>query len=184
MDLQKIRSARLKETLRQEFEMTLDERVTRYLEIGHIEIVADTHFSEASSECLKLYRDGYFIASVMMCHAVNEGLIKFIAERNGLRKGEFSVLIQTLLKKKIITPCFGKASRAIWGSYRNAIHHMNPKVRELSFVPLAKDNIQRLSLIENEIFSFTHDNGKTIMDQPKYWDIKEDGTTQGFLRCE
>lgn len=75
-----------KYSLHQTFEMTLDERVNRYLDINHEGIIPNTPFSPASSECIKLYRDGYLIATVMMSHAINEGIVKYVAERNGLRK--------------------------------------------------------------------------------------------------
>ena len=61
---------------------------------------------------------------------------------------------------------------------------MNPKVSELPFDQIAKDNIHRLTFVENEIFGYKLGNGSIIPLQRKYWDISEDGTTQGFLRCE
>ncbi len=55
---------------------SIEERTDRYLEIEHQGIIGDHYFATASSECIYLYRDGYFIATVMMSHAINEGIIK------------------------------------------------------------------------------------------------------------
>lgn len=75
------------------------------------------------------------------------------------------------------------ASRKIWGSYRSDVHHMNPNVKNIDFETLAKDNIQRLSIIEHEIFETTPaDEGNMIPVQPKYWDIGPDGMTTAYLR--
>ena len=52
----------IENSIRAEFEQTLPARVDRYLSIGHQRIIADHHFSAPSSECINLYRDGYFTA--------------------------------------------------------------------------------------------------------------------------
>src|ERR1044071_5235478 len=66
-----------------EFEQTLEGRLDRYLEIQHAGIVAHHPFSPASSECIDLYRDGYFLSAVMVSQAVAEGIWRFVLERNG-----------------------------------------------------------------------------------------------------
>ena len=59
---------------------------------------------------------------------------------------------------------------------------MNPTITKIDFAKLARQNIKSLSIIEKEIFDFTINMGKIVPKQPKYWDIKEDGTTPVFLR--
>jgi hypothetical protein len=82
------------------------------LEIDHQEIIGNHHFAGASSECAKLYCDGYLISAVMVSQAVNEGIVRFIAERNNIAlqpdhdKGKaksISDLIDELEQKDIIT---------------------------------------------------------------------------------
>ena len=63
-------------------EQTREARVERLLEIDKQGIIENQHFARASAECIDLYRDGHFIATVMVTQAVNEGIIKFVAERN------------------------------------------------------------------------------------------------------
>jgi len=174
------------DAMRQDFDRALEERVNRYLEINHVGIIPNTHFSAASSQCINLYRDGYYIACVMMCQAVNEGIVKFVAERNKdhLSKS-IEVMLQRLRKAKHVTGDFVKSSRAIAKSFRNDVHHMNPTVGKVDFAQVAKDNILRLAQIEEEVFGFTPgDRGTIHLKQPKYWDINPDGTTSGYLRLE
>ena len=175
---------RTTDSLRQEFEITLEDRVNRYLEINHVGIIPNTHFSAASSQCIDLYRDGYYIACVMMCQAVNEGIIRFVIERNRLRQAEsIEVMLQRLRKAKHVTEDFAKASRAIAKSFRNDVHHMNPEVGKVDFIQVARDDILLLAKIEEEVFGFSlGDRGTIVPKQPKYWEIAEDGTTSGYLR--
>jgi hypothetical protein len=78
----------LKESLRSRLEQTIDERVDRFLAVHHQQIAADHHFSLASSECIALYRDGYFLSCVLATQAVNEAIVEFIAERNAVTRVE------------------------------------------------------------------------------------------------
>ena len=72
----------LKESIESECKGSIDEKISRYLEIEHQGIISNHYFAKASSECIYLYRDGYFIGAVMMSHSINEGIVKYIAERN------------------------------------------------------------------------------------------------------
>ena len=169
----------------------IDEKIDRYLEIEHQGIIGGHHFASASSECIYLYRDGYFIATVMMSHAINEGIIKFVADRNDIKRQKednkeknIEELINELQEKGYISPDCANASKEIWKSYRNDVHHMNPTVVVIPFKELAKRNIKHLSTIEKEIFSFHINNGIMVLHQPRYWDIKSNDTTATFLRLE
>ena len=95
----------------------------------------------------------------MMSHAINEGIIKFVSERNSIeranKKGSTKTiedLINELKEKNIISEACGDASMHIWKSYRNDIHHMNPTIAEINFKMLAKKNLLSLTRIEKEIF--------------------------------
>ncbi len=180
--MQAVRRAQLKDDLRQACEQTLDERVDRYLEIEHQGIVGNHYFAAASSECINLYRDGHFIATVMASQAVNEGILKFIPERNNIQTRNHEELMEMLVTKDLISCDCADASERIWRSFRNDVHHMNPKVASIPFKQLAKQNLQALAAVEREIFGVNIEQGKLLPKQPKYWDVQKDGTVPVFLR--
>ncbi len=184
----------IRQDLQARFNSTIDQKVERYLEIVHQEIIGAHHFAAASSECIRVYVDGHFISAVMVSQAVNEGIVRFIAERNNIplhldndkskTKG-IPEIIDTLEQKNIITRACAEASREICRSFRNDVHHMNPKVAEIEthFKDLAKHNLQNLAKVEREIFgSDTAPNGALILRQPKYWDFDKNGKTGAYLR--
>lgn len=180
-----------RESIESQCQSFIEEKIDRYLEIEHQGIIGGHYFAPASSECICLYRDGYFIGAVMMSHAINEGIMKFVAERNGIERSKtdgttktVEDLISELTEKSIISSVCGDASMRIWRSYRNDIHHMNPTVAEIDFKKLAQQNLKYLSTIEKEIFDFKNNNGVLVPTQPKYWDIRSDGTTAVFLRLD
>ena len=177
-----VRRTQLQDDLRQIYEQTLDERVDRCLEINHQGIVENHHFAAASSECIDLYRDGHFISAVMVSQAVNEGILRFVADRNSVKANEHQELLQLLVSKDLISQDCASVSELIWGSFRNDVHHMNPKVASIQFKQLAKQNLQALAAIEREIFAVSIKHGKLVPKQPKYWDIQDDGTVPVFLR--
>ena len=182
---------RLRESIESQCKSSIEAKINRYLEIEHQEIIGGHYFSASSSECIYLYRDGYFIGAVMMSHAINEGIIKLIAERNNIGRHKtdgytktIKELIDEFKERNIISQSCANASTRIWNSFRADIHHMNPKVAEIPFQDLAEKNLKYLSTIEKEIFGFDINNGAISPHQPKYWDINEDGTMTAFLRLE
>lgn len=180
--MKQLQRVQLRDDLRQADEQTLDARVDRYMEIDHQGIIGNHYFAAASSECINLYRDGHFIATVMSSQAVNEGILKFLAERNGIQTTEHSETMGTLQSRNLISAECATASEKIWGSFRNDVHHMNPKVTSIPFLQLAKSNLQALAIVEREIFGVDFEEGKLVPKQPKYWDVQADGTVPVFLR--
>lgn len=183
--------ARLREIIEFQCESSMEERIDRYLEIQHQDIIGAHYFAEASTECIHAYRDGYFIGAVMMSQAVNEGIIKFIAERNAIKRHkedgtteDIKELIHELRDKNILSQACADASTRIWGSFRNDVHHMNPKVAEIPFRERAQKNLRDLSALETEIFGCSYKQGALVPNQPKYWDVRENGTVPAFLRLE
>lgn len=173
----------LKESLQSEFDQTLDQRVDRYMQIDHQGIIGNHHFAAASSECINLYRDGFYISSVMVSQAVNEGIVKFVAERNGIKeKKEHGELMNEFVQKGIMTTECAEASKQIWSSFRNDVHHMNPKVASIPLQQLAKRNLQDLATVEKEVFGTDFNDGKLVPHHPEYWDVQKDGTVPVFLR--
>jgi len=186
-----IKRQMVKESIESQCNSFIEEKINRYLEIEHQGIIGGHYFAQASSECIYLYRDGYFIGAVMMSHAINEGIIKFVAERNGIERHKpdgttkaIAELIDEFREKGIISNACADASMVIWRSFRADIHHMNPTVAKIDFQKLTQQNLKCLSAIEREIFDFKVNNGAIVPSQPKYWDIKADGTTIAFLRLE
>ena len=104
LDLQ-FRRIQLIDEFSQMDELTCEVRVDRYLEVDRQRIIGSYHFAQASTECIDLYRDGHFIATVMTTQAVNEGIIKFVAERNNIQYENMPLcnLLQTLALQSILT---------------------------------------------------------------------------------
>jgi len=127
----------------------------------------------------------------MMSHAINEGIIKFIAERNPINRQKengdtktIEELINEFKEKKIISNECAESSLKIWKSFRADIHHMNPTIMEIPFKELALQNMKDLAVIEKEIFGFDINNGAIVPHQPKYWNINKNGMIEAFLRLE
>ena len=166
-------------------ELTREERVDRYLEIDRQKIIGEYHFASASTECIHLYRDGHFISTVMATQAVNEGILKFVAERNNIQKTDYCnlrALLKLLVSQGIFSGGCFEASKQIYERFRNDVHNMNPPVTTIDFPKLAKTNIQNLAVIERELWTAAIIGGKLRPFQPKYWDINPDGTVPIYFR--
>ncbi|MCZ7617192.1 MAG: hypothetical protein M5U32_02410 [Myxococcota bacterium] len=107
---QQLRRLRAKEAIRGDFEHSLEQRVDRYLEVQHQGIVPNHHFASASSECLNLYRDGYFLSTVMVSQSVAEGIFRFVLERNSTSADrERPEMVKLLVERAIISESCGDA---------------------------------------------------------------------------
>jgi hypothetical protein len=193
MNEKEIQKIRVQQDLQSEFNGTIDQRVERYLEIDHQNMIANHHFAYASTECIKIYSDGHFLGAVMVSQAVNEGIVRFVAERNNIslhymegtesKTKSISMIVDELEQKNIITHDCAEASRGIYRSFRNDVHHMNPIVAKIDFRDLAKRNLQHLAMIEKEIFGCQFSSeGKVVLHQPKYWDFNNEGLVNTYLR--
>lgn len=183
-------------------QVTKEACANRYMEVHHPEAVEIRHFTAASTECIFLYAEGYFVSTVMVTQAVAEGIRRFVLEFNGIKLDEkmkvprivtllvkygiiskkcanrikrradlkAPAVVRFLVKKKIITKKCAQAFDRIWGSFRNDVHHMNPKVATIPFRELAKRNIQDLAIIEREIVALKFGkDGALIRPKPQYW---------------
>ncbi len=126
-----------------------------------------------------------------MSHSINEGIIVFVADRVKLHRdksdgGAKSIedLIAELEQNRTISKTCADASRGIYESYRNDVHHMSPKVSSIDFTLLARENLKRLAIIESEIFGVEIVGGKLNPHHSAYWDLNLDGTVSAFLRLE
>ena len=115
--------------LKSRFDATFEERVQRAIQVRPQIIVPNHHFTWASTECVYLYRDGYFMGTAMATQALNEGLIRFIAERNGLASNQdLYQLVDQFAMKDVITSGCADAMRRVLKSFRNDFHHLNPSI--------------------------------------------------------
>ncbi len=185
-----IRREQVKEALRSSLEDTIEARLDRYLEVDHQGIVANHHFAAASAQCIDLYRDGYFLSAVMVSQAVNEGICRFVLQRNGRKvpekptQGCLRKAITKLANDAVISQPLAHASERIWDSFRNDVHHMKPEVAQMCFRNLAKRNLQDLAIIEKEVFGVRIESGRLIPHHPQYWDLQPNGTVPAFLRLD
>jgi len=171
--------------LKSRFEATFEERVQRAIEVRPQIIIPDHHFTWASTDCVYLYRDGYFMATAMATQALNEGLIRFIAKRNGIAPNQkLNQLVEQFVVKKIVTPECAEAMRRVVKSFRNDFHHLNPSISKVPVQAIAKRNIDDIAVIEKEIFAHsTSDQPHKLKPvQPKYWDVNADGTVHVSIR--
>ncbi len=169
--------------LKSRFESTFEERVQRALEVRPQVIIPHHHFTLASTECVYLYRDGYFMATAMATQALNEGLIRFIADRNGIPSNQsLYILADAFVAQNIVSLACADAMRRVLKSFRNDFHHLNPSISNVPIQEIARRNIEDIAVIEKEIFEHTYANDKLFPKQKKYWDIKPDGTILVSLR--
>ena len=114
-----------------------------------------------------------------------EGILRFITERNGLTLDRpRPEMAKPLVDREIISEDCAAAFLHIWGSFRNDVHHMNPRVAQVPFRELARRNIADLAAIEREVFAFRVNDGKLAPVHAKYWDLQTDGSIPVFLRLE
>lgn len=173
----------VRDYLKSRFESTFEERVQRALEIRPQDIIPHHHFTWASTECVYLYRDGYFMATAMVTQALNEGLIRFIADRNDIASNQdLYVLVDVFAVQNIVSPACAEAMRRVLKSFRNDFHHLNHSISKVPVQEIAKRNIEDIGVIEKEIFEHTYENGKLSPKQGKYWDVRPDGTMLVSLR--
>lgn len=176
----------LKQSLRWRFEQTLDERTDRYLSVRRQCFVGAHYFAHPSTEALNLYRDGYFWSCIMLTQSVAEGIVRFVAERNGVSQqlGESKqALAGHMARARILSQSLVDSFSRIQGSFRNDFHHMNPSVGRVDLEALAKRNILDLATIEREIFEWSHGpDGTLVLKNPQYWDVRADGSVLTCVR--
>ena len=68
------------DSMKQEFEHTLPERVERYLQIKPHGIIPNAPFVAPSSECSLLFRVGHFYACIALAQAVAEAIVRYMCD--------------------------------------------------------------------------------------------------------
>ena len=182
-----VEKAQLKDTLKQEFEFSLEQRIERYLDLKPHGIIPNSHFAAVSAECHLLYRDGHYYGTVSLTQSVAEALVKFLCNVNvnGWESNKnFEKNLEQLIRREKITEDLKTQFIEIW-QRRNDYHHLNPQVEQdrQKLEQLAKDKLSRLKQIEEELFAYSTNNGKLVPKFPKYWDQKN-GKVPVFLRFD
>lgn len=180
-----IQKKQVEDSIRQEFEGTLADRVARYLEVKPHQIVPYTHFAVVSAECSFLFRDGHFYGCIALTQAVAEALVRFLCKKNSFGPAkDFEKNVEKLSVRKFISNKVKESLLTIW-QRRDDYHHLNPNVAtdRKTLEELAREKTRLLVEVESEIFRFRLVDGKINPENPKYWDISGN-QAQVFLRLE
>ena len=169
-------------------EELLRERIKRHLEIDYAQFTCPLHFTDAFAECIETYRSGLFIACTMMTQSINEGILQFVIERNNIKrecKESLLTTIDKLNRKNLLTYMAVEASKAIYGSYRNPIHHMRPDITDIrDWHERAKKNLRNLAIVESCVFGFAEVDGGMRLDFPQHWDNVGENQIQVWYRFD
>ena len=181
-----IKHAELQNTLEAECLGTINDRITRYMELDFIKVMPNEHFASVSAECILLYRDGYFFASIALCQAVAEAVVRLLCIKSGFKAGKvFEKNIDALRRRKIEPDC-NELLEEIWAQ-RDDYHHLNPTVptERAKLQDIAKRKIIALHKVESEVFAFEVVGGAIKPRYHKYWDKTQNGSyLDAFLRFE
>jgi len=162
-------------SMKQEFEQTLPERVQRYLQVKPHEIIPSTPFAAPSAECSLLFRDGHFYACIALVQAVAEAIVRYACDIDfGKHDKVFEKNVQKLYTRRFIDDEVREAMLRIW-KRRDDYHHLNSSVKSDrdTLEKLAKEKARLLVEIESEIFKFSFGgDGSIIPKYPKYWKIR------------
>jgi len=183
--LKLINKTQAEDTLKQEFQLTFEQRVKRHLELRPHEIIPNSHFAAVSAECYSLYRDGHFYGAVSLAQSVSEALVKFLCTKNGWKPNkEFEANIKELVNRQKIAQELADIFTRVWKD-RNDYHHLNPAIEQerQKLESLAKSKLTDLRIIEADLFAYSSKEGKIVPKYSKYWDINN-GTVPVFLRID
>jgi hypothetical protein len=179
-----VEKRRVEDRLRQEFEQTLFSRIQRWLSVKPHHLISYNYFSRVSSECYLLYRDGHYYGCISLTQSVAEALVKQLHTVHIQTKYDnYEKTIKQLQVKKILVDLLPLLTD-IW-SKRNDYHHLNATIEDdiAKLQELAKAKIEKLNIIEKEVYSFTTNHGKLVAKYPQYWN-REENTVNGYLRID
>ena len=162
-----LEKAQTKDTLKQMFELTLDERIERRIEVKPHGIIPNSHFAAVSAECYSLYQDGHYYGTISLTQAVAEALLRFLCEKNELKVSSPENNVGKLKKKDLISVNLAKLIGNIRKN-RDDYHHMNPQIEQdrQKLASLAKEKLTDLRKIEQELFAYTANEGKLVQNIP------------------
>ena len=180
-----IQKKHVEDSIRQEFEGTLADRVDRYMQVKPHIIIPNEHFAAPSAQCSLLFRDGHFYGCIALTQAVAEALARFFCEVNfGRHDDVLEKNVEKLYRRGFISDKVKKALFEIWHD-RDVYHHLNHNIetnRQL-LEELARKKLSLLTEVESVIFEFKIINGELLPKHPKYWKAI-DNKFQVYLRLE
>ena len=144
----------IEQSIKQEFERSLPNRVARHLQINASVFIPSAQFSAASFECSLLFRDGYFYACIALTQAIADSLARSFCHKNGWEASRnFRVNVEKLCVRGIISDKAGKALVKIWEK-RNDYYNLNPNLAadRRALEDLAREKIRLLAEAEKEIY--------------------------------
>jgi hypothetical protein len=166
----------------------LREKIKRRLEVDYNSMIGSQYFSVFSLSTIISYHAAsifhpaylFFIQCTSGIHPLNEAIIKFVAERNQIEKTErIPRILEKLVSKNSISNACAKSSEAIYESYRNDIHHLNPGVDKIKdWHDFARRNFRNIATIEHDVFGYRKKGGIVSLNYPQYWDYGYDSTNK------
>jgi len=180
-----IQKKQTENSIRQEFEGTLADRVDRYVQVKPHIIIPNEHFAAPSAECSLLFRDGHYYGCIALTQAVAEALVRFLCTKNSFKPvKKFEENVENLSTRTFISDKVKESLLKIW-ERRDDYHHLNTSIENdrQTLEELAKEKTRLLAKVESEIFEFKIVNGALIPKYPKYWNISGN-QAQVFLRLE
>lgn len=181
-----LQRAIITDSMKQEFEQTLSERVERYLQAKPHGIIPNAPFAAPSSECSLLFRDGHFYACIALVQAVAEAIVRYMCDIDF--KGHNKVFeknVEELHRRKFIGGELKEWLLGVW-ERRDDYHHLNSSLRSdrQTLENLAREKTCMLVAIESRIFEFTVANdGRIIPSYPQYWKMNGN-KVEVFLRLQ
>lgn len=174
------------DSIKQEFEQTLQERVERYLQVKPHGIIPNAPFAVPSSECSLLFRDGHFYACIALVQAVAEAIVRYMCDVDFKNHDKvFEKNLEKLHTRKFIDDKLRESLLNIWAR-RDDYHHLNSSVKSdrQTLENLARQKACLLVEVESHIFEFkVAQDGRIVPKFPKYWKIGN-GQMEVFLRLE
>ncbi len=174
-----IRERELRDSLVAEFEATLRDRISRFMEINHHWVIPNTHFASVSRECIVLFRDGYYFGCISLVQAVSEAMVRFLCEQNGIRRAKSFETNLMRLKDTKNAPVFsGKTYDAFIGIWegRDDYHHLNPGIptENADLERIARKKLLLLMEVEKDVFGVEVKEGILHLNHPNNWDVDGD----------
>ncbi|MGE5216677.1 MAG: hypothetical protein ACM3SP_06720 [Chloroflexota bacterium] len=96
-------------------------------------------------------------------------------------KKKVEVLIADLESKEVLNEKALNAAKLAW-RHRNDFHHLNPGVSAIDLEAKAKECVEAVCALEEEIFGASFINGALSPTNSIYWDVQTDNTVPVFLR--
>lgn len=167
----------------------LRDKIERRLEVDYNSMIGSQYFSVFSLSTIQCYHEAstyhpkslLFMACVLSTHPLNEAIIKFVAKRNQIKQTEsIPKLLEQLVSKNAISDACAVSSEAIYKSYRNDLHHLNPSVSKIKgdWDDFARRNFRNIATIEHNIFGYRKKGDTLFLNYPQYWDYGYDSTSK------